>query len=112
MRSTTSGDAMFLRLFRLFRILGRELLVLWHACRNPSTPPFVKLIAIVLALYVMSPIDLVSDLIPVLGWLDDVTLLAFGIPVLLKLVPQQALNQAQNAADGWLARMKLWYRRS
>jgi uncharacterized membrane protein YkvA (DUF1232 family) len=99
-------------LLRLFRILGREILVLWHACRNPSTPSLVKLLAAGLALYVMSPVDLVSDLLPVLGWVDDVTLLAFGIPALLKLVPQQALHQAQDAADGWLTRMKLWYRRS
>jgi uncharacterized membrane protein YkvA (DUF1232 family) len=103
---------MFLRFLRLFRTLGREILILWHACRNPSTPPFVKLIAVVLGLYVLSPVDLISDLIPVLGWVDDVTLLAFGIPALLKLLPQQTLGQAQDAADGWLARMKLWYRRS
>jgi uncharacterized membrane protein YkvA (DUF1232 family) len=103
---------MLLRFLRLFRTLGREILILWHACRNPSTPAFVKLIAVVLALYVISPVDLISDLIPVLGWVDDVTLLAFGIPAVLKLVPRQALGQAQNAADGWLTRMKLWYRRS
>jgi uncharacterized membrane protein YkvA (DUF1232 family) len=106
------GGAMFLRLLRLIRTAGRDLVVLWYACRHPATPRALKIAAILLGLYVLSPVDLISDLIPVLGWIDDVTLLAFGIPALLRLVPQPALHQAHAATEGLLSRVRLWYRKS
>ena len=82
---------MFLRLGRLFRAVGRDILVLWYACRNPATPLHLKLAALLLGLYVLSPIDLVPDWLVLLGMVDDVTLLALGIPVLLRFVPERAL---------------------
>jgi len=97
--------AMFLRLGRLFRTVGREIIVLWYACRNPATPLHLKLGALLLALYVISPVDLVPDWFAVLGWVDDVTLLALGIPVLLRFVPGNALQQAHLAADRLLSRL-------
>jgi uncharacterized membrane protein YkvA (DUF1232 family) len=103
---------MFLRLLRLIRTAGRDLLVLWYACRHPAAPRSLKIGVILLALYVLSPVDLISDLIPVIGWIDDVTLLALGIPALLRLVPQPALHDAHRATEGLLSRVRLWYRRS
>lgn len=103
---------MFLRLRRLIRAAGRDVIVLWYACRNPKTPALVKLISILLALYMVSPIDLVPDTVPVLGWLDDATLLALGLPVLLKLIPQAALQDAQNAAHRLRSRWTFWRHRS
>lgn len=97
---------MFLRLGRLFRAVGREILVLWYACRNPATPFRLKLLAILLGLYVFSPIDIVPDWLALLGLVDDVTLLAIGIPALLKFVPAQALDQAHADAEGLLSRMR------
>lgn len=103
---------MFLRLRRLIRAAGRDVVVLWYACRNPKTPALVKLISILLALYVVSPIDLAPDTLPVLGWLDDATLLALGLPALLKLIPQAALQDAQGAANHLLSRWTFWRHRS
>ncbi|MEN3294319.1 MAG: hypothetical protein V7642_3572 [Burkholderiales bacterium] len=103
---------MFLRLLRLIRTAGRDLLVFWYACRHPATPRALKIAGVLMALYVLSPVDLISDLIPVLGWIDDATLLALGIPALLRLVPQPALYEANAATEGLLSRVKLWYRRS
>ncbi|OWW21065.1 YkvA family protein [Noviherbaspirillum denitrificans] len=97
---------MFLRLGRLFRSVGREIIVLWYACRNPATPFRLKLAAILLGLYVVSPIDLVPDWLALLGLVDDVTLLALGIPALLKFVPAHALDDAHAAADGLLSRLR------
>ncbi|HEV2611972.1 MAG TPA: DUF1232 domain-containing protein [Noviherbaspirillum sp.] len=101
---------MFLRLSRLFRAAGRDAVVLWFACRNPLTPGAVKLGALLLALYIISPVDLLSDLLPVLGWMDDVTLLAIGIPAILKLMPQPALRDAYSDADRLMSRWALWRR--
>jgi uncharacterized membrane protein YkvA (DUF1232 family) len=99
---------MFSRLRRLFRTTGREMALLWFACRHPSTPSFVKLGALLLVAYVLSPIDLVPDTLPVLGWIDDVTLLAFGIPAILKLVPAHALNEARIASERLFSKWTFW----
>lgn len=101
---------MLLRLGRLIRLIGRDLVVLWYACRNPSTPLLLKLGAVALTLYTLSPVDFVPDWLPVLGWLDDVTLIAFIVPALLKFVPQHALGDARMAAEGLLSRSRFWSR--
>lgn len=103
---------MFFRLRRLLRTAGRDLVVLWYAFRNPHTPGSVKLLSILLALYVFSPIDLISDALPILGWLDDATLLAIGIPAILKLMPQSPLHESYSAAERFLSRWSLGRKRS
>jgi uncharacterized membrane protein YkvA (DUF1232 family) len=97
---------MFLRLGRLFRAVGRDLLVLWYACRNPATPGRLKLVTVLLGFYLFSPIDLIPDWLAVFGWIDDVTLLALGIPAVLRFVPAPVLQDARAAADGLLSRMR------
>jgi len=99
---------MFSRLQRLIRTAGRDLPLVWFALRNTHTPVALKLGAMLLAIYVISPIDLVPDALPVLGWLDDATLLALAIPFLLKFVPASALAESQLARDQWLSRWKFW----
>lgn len=98
------------RLRRIARLAGREAAVLWFACRNPATPLAVKLGAGLLAIYMLSPIDLVPDALPVLGWLDDATILAFGIPALLKLIPGGALAEARGASERFLSKWAFWRR--
>ncbi|RJG06067.1 DUF1232 domain-containing protein [Noviherbaspirillum cavernae] len=98
---------MFLRLLRLLRFVGRDAVVLWYACRNPATPTFLKAGAILLVLYAIFPIDMLPDWIPVIGWADDVTLLALAIPAILKRIPPRVLGDAQAAAGGWLSRLRL-----
>lgn len=104
--------SMFFRLGRLLRAVGRDLLVLWYACRNPATPLLLKLAAVLVAIYLVSPIDVIPDWLAVFGWLDDVTLLALGIPAILRFVPEDALHEARNAANDLLARMRLKAKRS
>lgn len=94
------------RLGRFIRAVGRDILVLWYACRNPATPLLVKIAALLIAAYVISPIDLVPDWFVLLGWTDDITLLALGIPALLRLVPEDVLREAHSAADGLLPRSR------
>lgn len=99
---------MWLRLQRLFRMIGRDALVLWFACRDPATPRLIKLAALLVALYILSPIDLIPDWLPLAGWLDDATLLAFGLPALLRLLPGPVQHDAHNAARQLLSRWKFW----
>ena len=90
---------MLLKLRRLFKTVGREGLVLFYVCKASATPPWVRLAAIAMLAYVISPIDLVSDLIPILGWADDFALLVFGIPWLLSRVPAAILADATEQAS-------------
>ena len=104
--------SMFFRLGRLFRAVGRDVIVLWYACRNPATPILLKLAAVLVAVYLFSPIDVIPDWLAVFGWLDDVTLLALAIPALLRFVPEDALHGARDAAEGLLSRMRFGANRS
>lgn len=94
---------MLLRLGRLLRMTGRDIVVLWYACRHPATPRALKLAALLAGLYVISPIDILPDWMALLGWADDVTLLALAVPALLRLMPAPVLADAQAAAArrGW-----------
>jgi uncharacterized membrane protein YkvA (DUF1232 family) len=59
------------KLGKLWVLLRSELALVWAMLRDPRAPAAAKLTAILAVLYVVSPVDLVSDLIPILGWLDD-----------------------------------------
>ena len=97
---------MLFRLGRLFRTLGRDIVVLWYAARHPATPRLMKFGLLLLALYVLSPLDFVPDWLALFGLVDDVGLIALGIPLLFKLLPEPVLLDARAAADGWMSRPK------
>lgn len=96
----------FLRLRRLFRATGREALILWYAFRNPATPRAVKLGSLVLALYLVSPIDILPDFALLFGWADDLALLMIGIPFLVNRLPIDVMQDATAKADRRLGRFR------
>jgi len=101
---------MLQRLRRLFRLLSRDAVVLWHACRHPDTPRRVRVGALLLVLYLISPIDLIPDTFLLFGWMDDVTLACFLVPVLLRFLPSAVLADANVAADRTLSRWRFGLR--
>jgi uncharacterized membrane protein YkvA (DUF1232 family) len=60
---------------------------LWLAARDPRTPWTARLLALFIAAYALSPIDLIPDFIPVLGWLDDLLLVPAGVWLVRRLIP-------------------------
>ncbi|WP_371920635.1 YkvA family protein [Pseudomonas sp. HMWF032] len=76
-------------------------MVLWFCCRHPKTPWFVKALAVCVVAYALSPIDLIPDFIPVLGYLDDLVLLPLGILLVVRLMPKEALRECRVQADEW-----------
>jgi uncharacterized membrane protein YkvA (DUF1232 family) len=72
--------AMF-KLGLLFTKFRKELMLMWALLRDARTPVSAKLVAIAAALYVISPVDLITDFLPILGWVDDgiVALLLFKL---------------------------------
>ncbi len=81
------------------KALKRQVMVLWFSCRHPSTPMPAKVLAIVVVAYALSPIDLIPDFIPVLGFLDDVILLPLGIWLVMRLMPAGVLEECRQQAD-------------
>ena len=83
--------------------LKRYTLIVYYAARDPRTPLSVRIIALLVAAYALSPIDLIPDFIPVLGYLDDLILLPLGVALVVRLLPEPVLStareRAKNAAD-------------
>jgi uncharacterized membrane protein YkvA (DUF1232 family) len=85
------------------RNLKRDVFALWIAARDPRTPISAKLVAGAVAAYALSPIDLIPDFIPILGYLDDLLIVPLGIMVAVRLIPatlmadfrQQALERGK-----------------
>ncbi|OZI58965.1 YkvA family protein [Bordetella genomosp. 1] len=89
---------MWERLRAWARGLKREVLVLWLAARDPRTPWYAKALALLVAGYAVSPIDLIPDFIPVLGYLDDVILVPLGIWLTLRLLPAALVRELRAVA--------------
>jgi len=81
------------------RILKRDTLALYLAARDPRTPWYAKLVAAAVVAYALSPLDLIPDFIPVLGYLDDLIIVPLGIAVVLRLVPAEVLADSRAHAD-------------
>jgi uncharacterized membrane protein YkvA (DUF1232 family) len=91
------------RLRRWAEALERDVLALWFCYRDPRMPPVAKILAVIIVAYALSPIDLIPDFIPVLGYLDELILLPAGIYVVLRLIPSTVLQDSRERAAEWLA---------
>jgi uncharacterized membrane protein YkvA (DUF1232 family) len=80
------------------RTLKRDVLALYLAARDPRVPWYAKAVAACVAVYALSPIDLIPDVIPLLGYLDDLVLVPLGIWVAIRLVPPALLEEHRHAA--------------
>jgi uncharacterized membrane protein YkvA (DUF1232 family) len=90
------------RLERLKVWAGRlktELLALYLAYKDPRTPLHARALAIVVVAYAFSPIDLIPDPIPVLGYLDDLVLIPLGIALAVRMIPPDVLAECREEAS-------------
>jgi uncharacterized membrane protein YkvA (DUF1232 family) len=67
-----------------------ELIVLWRAFIAPGTPLWLKGLMLLVPLYLISPIDVIPDVIPFLGWVDDLVIIPLLVSWLVSLLPQNA----------------------
>ncbi len=86
--------------------MKRDILALYLAVRDPRVPWYVKALAAATAAYALSPIDLIPDFIPVLGYLDDVILLPALIALTVRLVPAEVMADLRRQADARLAEQR------
>jgi uncharacterized membrane protein YkvA (DUF1232 family) len=81
------------------RELKQEVHALALACKDPRVPWYAKLVAVSIVAYALSPIDLIPDFIPILGYLDDLILVPLGISLLLKIIPPEVIRDCRDKAS-------------
>ena len=87
------------------RALRADTLAVYFAARDPRLPWRVRLMALAVAAYALSPIDLIPDFVPVLGLLDDLLLLLLlGIALVIRLTPPEVLADARRKAQATVER--------
>jgi uncharacterized membrane protein YkvA (DUF1232 family) len=85
------------------RLLKRDVFALYLAGRDPRVPWYAKALALATAAYALSPIDLIPDFIPILGYLDDVIILPLAILLTVRLIPANVLAELRLQAQQRLA---------
>lgn len=90
---------MWTRLKCWARTMKRDALALYLAGRDPRVPWYAKAAAMATAAYAFSPIDIIPDFIPVLGYLDELVLLPLFISLTLRLVPRDIMAELRAEAD-------------
>ncbi len=84
------------------RLIKRDGVMLWFACRDPRTPGWLKALGFFVVAYALSPIDLVPDFIPVLGFVDDVLLLPVLIWLIVRWLPHHIVCDNRQKAEAWM----------
>ena len=79
--------------------LKRQIFILYFAYRDERVPWYVKLFTACIVAYAFSPIDLIPDFIPILGYLDDVIILPLGIMFALKMIPKDVISDCEVKAN-------------
>ena len=80
------------------RNIKRDVVALWLAARDPRVPWYAKATAGAVAAYALSPIDLIPDFIPIVGYLDDLIIVPLGIMLAVKLVPADLMQEFRDEA--------------
>ncbi|TPL49788.1 YkvA family protein [Mesorhizobium sp. B2-4-6] len=84
---------------RWARKIKRDVVALWIAARDPRVPWYAKAAAGAVAAYALSPIDLIPDFIPIIGYLDDLLIVPVGIMLAVKLVPPGLMQEFREEAE-------------
>jgi len=87
------------RLKEWARAIRRDVHALWLAARDPRTPWYAKAFALAIAAYALSPIDLIPDVIPILGLLDEAVLLPLAILFAIRLLPPHVMAEHRASAE-------------
>lgn len=81
------------------RRLKLEVYALYFAYQDPRVPWYAKFLAILTVGYALSPIDLIPDFIPVLGYVDDLILIPLGVALVVRLIPKQVMDECRQKAE-------------
>ena len=97
--SWLSGKALWSFFSEQAKQLRQHTLTVYFLARDTRTPLLVRLLAALIAAYALSPIDLIPDFIPVIGYLDELILIPLGITLILRLAPETVITDARTKAQ-------------
>jgi uncharacterized membrane protein YkvA (DUF1232 family) len=80
------------------RALKKEVFAVYFAARDPRTTWYAKALVLLIVAYSLSPIDLIPDFIPILGYLDDLIIVPAGIALAIRLIPAEVMAEAREQA--------------
>ena len=81
------------------RKLKKETYVIYLACKDSRVPWYARTLAAIVVAYALSPIDLIPDIIPVIGYLDDLILVPLGIILVIRMIPPTVLEECRQQAE-------------
>ena len=87
-----------LKLGVLWGFLKREATTVWLLLRNPNAPFAAKVVAVAAALYLFSPLDIITDFIPILGWIDDAIIVSALLSLAYRLLPAELYESLKRQA--------------
>ncbi|MDU4959049.1 MAG: YkvA family protein [Sporomusaceae bacterium] len=98
------------RLEQWARKLKNEVIAMYFVIKHPATPLYIKILAAIIVGYALSPIDLIPDFVPILGYVDDVIILPLAIAIVIKTIPPLILESCREAArtNPPAAKPKIW----
>ncbi|MGE7767141.1 YkvA family protein [Peribacillus sp. NPDC096540] len=97
---------MFNKIKNWARKLKRQIFILYFACKDERVPWYSKVFTACVVAYAFSPIDLIPDFIPILGYLDDVILVPIGVVIALKMIPKSVLTNCEVKAEEMMKKGK------
>jgi uncharacterized membrane protein YkvA (DUF1232 family) len=90
---------MYQKIKQWAKTLKKEIVVVWLVAKHERTPIWIKILALMIAAYALSPIDLIPDFIPVLGYLDDLIIVPLGLLLVIKLTPKEIIDDCRIRAS-------------
>src|SRR5205823_6856605 len=108
-RDRPAVDRVIDRLRRRARALKTSTLALYLAARDPRTPWYARALALAVVAYAFSPIDLIPDPIPVLGYLDDLIIIPLGVMAVRAVIPPAVLTECRERATQIEGKPRNWF---
>ena len=91
---------MWKRISVLLTVLKHDARLLWFALQHPHSPGWLKWAVLGVVVYVLSPVDLIPDVLPIVGWLDDAVLVPLAVRWLIRRLPAQVRAAAERRSRG------------
>ena len=92
--------------FKKAKLLKTEVYAIYLAYKDPRVPWYARIVAICIVGYAFSPIDLIPDPIPILGYLDDLIIIPIGIAIALKMIPKDVMEEYREKAKALMLQEK------
>lgn len=89
------NSGFLLRVWTILKVLRENLIVLFYAWRNPATPKYVRTMLVIVMAYLVSPIDIIPDYLPIVGLLDDMTIVPAALLFLTNVLPTSVRRECE-----------------